>query len=70
MLGSLSLATDTRYNFVTIFFPVIFICLTSFSQLYFGLEDCMILMKQYVSLTIAAIKMVKNLIYSDHSNGC
>ena len=32
MLGSLSLAIDTRYNFVTFFFSVIVIFLTPFSQ--------------------------------------
>ena len=30
----------------------------------------MILMKEYVSLTNAAIKMGKRHFYSDHSNGC
>ena len=33
------------------------IYLTAFSQLYFGLMDCMILMKEYVPLTTAAMKM-------------
>ena len=35
-----------------------------------GLIDCMILMKEYVSLTTAAMKMGKRDFYSDHSNGC
>ena len=30
----------------------------------------MILMKEYVSLTAAAMKMGKIYLYSDHSNGC
>ena len=46
------------------------ICLTPFSQLWLGLIDCMILMKEYVSLTTAAMKMGKRYFYSDHSNGC
>ena len=46
------------------------ICLTPFSQLWLGLIDCIILMKEYVSLTTAAIKMGKRHSYSDHSNGC
>ena len=68
MLGSLSLAIDTRYNFLTTSL-VIIICLTPFSQLQFGLIGCMILMREYVSLTTAAMKMGKRHIYSDHSNG-
>ena len=46
------------------------ICLTLFSQLQLGLIDCMISMKEYVSLTTAAMKMSKRHFYSDHSNGC
>ena len=46
------------------------ICLTLFSQLWLGLIDCMVLMKKYVSLTAAAMKMGKTHLYSDHSNGC
>ena len=46
------------------------ICLTPFSQLWLGLIDCMILLKEYVSQTIVAMKMGKNDFYSDHSNGC
>ena len=46
------------------------ICLTPFSQLWLGLIDCMILMKEYVSQTTAAMKMGKRDFYSDHSNGC
>ena len=30
----------------------------------------MILMKEYISLTTAAMKMGKRHFYSDHSNGC
>ena len=52
------------------FSSVIFVCLTPFSPLKFGLIGCMILMKKYVSLTTAAMKMGKRLFYSDHSNGC
>ena len=44
--------------------------MTPFSQLWLGLIDCMILMKEYVSLTTAAMKMGKRHFYSDHSNGC
>ena len=36
----------------------------------FGLLDCMILMKEYVSLTTAAMKIGKRHFYSDHSNVC
>ena len=46
------------------------ICLTSFSQLWLGLIDCMILMKEYVSLTTAAMKMGKRHFYIEDSNGC
>ena len=46
------------------------ICLTPFSQLWLGLIDCMILMKEYVSLTAAAMKMGKIYFDSDQSNGC
>ena len=52
------------------FSSVICICLTPFSQLQFGLLDCMILMNEYVSLTTAAMKICKRHFYSDHSNGC
>ena len=46
------------------------ICLTPFSQLWLGLIDCMILMKEYVFLTTAAMKIGKRDFYSNHSNGC
>ena len=49
---------------------VIFVCLTPFSQLQFGLIGCMILIKKYISLTTAVMKMNKRHFYSDHSNGC
>ena len=49
---------------------VVFFCLTPFSQLYFGLIGCMILMKEYVSLTTTAMKMGERHFYSDHSHGC
>ena len=52
------------------FFSVTFICLTPFFQLSFEQMDCMILMKKYVFVTIAAMKMGKRHFYSDHSNGC
>ena len=52
-----------------IFFSYI-ICLTPFSQLYLGLIDCMILMKEYVSLTTSAMKMGKRHFYIDYGNGC
>ena len=39
------------------FSSIIFICLTPFSQLQFGPIGCMILMKEYVPLTNAAMKM-------------
>ena len=70
MLGSLSLAIDTRYNFVTFFFSVIFIFLTPFSQLWFGIIGGIILMKEYVSLRTAAMIMAKRNFYSDHRNVC
>ena len=41
------------------FSSVTFISLASFSQLQFELIGCMILMKEYVSLTIVAMKMGK-----------
>ena len=46
------------------------IYLAPFSQWMFGLTDCMILMKEYVSLKTAAMKMGKRHFYSDYSNGC
>ena len=52
------------------FSSVIFICSIPFSQLQFRLKCCMILMKEYVSQTTAAMKMGKRDFYSDHSNGC
>ena len=52
------------------FSSIIFICLTLFSKLQFGLIGSMILMKEYVSLTTAAMKMGKRYFYSDRSNGC
>ena len=52
------------------FSSVIFICLTQFSQLQIRLVGCMIMMKEYVSLTTAAMKMGKKRFYSDQSNGC
>ena len=52
------------------FSSVIFICLTLFSKLQFGLIGSIILMKEYVSLTTAAMKMRKRHFYSDHSNSC
>ena len=52
-----------------------FICLTPFSQLWLinmvsQLTDSMTLMKEYVLLTTAAMKMGERHFYSDHSNGC
>ena len=47
---------------------VIFISLVPFSPLWFGLIGCMILMKEYFSLTTAAMKMGKKRFYNDHSN--
>ena len=52
------------------FSSAIFICLTPFSKLWFGLIGCMILMKEYVSLKTAARKMYQRYFYSYHSNGC
>ena len=52
------------------FSSVIFICLTPFCLLKFGLIGCMILMKEYVSLTTAAMKMGKRHFYNAQSNGC
>ena len=43
------------------FYSVIFICLTPFSQLYFGLIGCMVLMKEYISLTTAGVEMGERL---------
>ena len=43
---------------------------TPFSQLQFGLKGCMILMKEYVSLTTATMKMSQIHFFSDHNNGC
>ena len=51
------------------FSSAIFICLAPFSQLLFGLIGCMFLMKEYVSVTTAAMKVGKIHFYSDHSNG-
>ena len=66
MLGSLFLRIDTRYNFCEKFSSVI-LSVSLFSQLWLGLIDCVILMKEYVSLTTAAMKMGKRHLYSDHS---
>ena len=52
------------------FSSVIFIFLIPFSQLQFGLIGCMILMKEYIFLTTATMKIGKIYFYSDHSNGC
>ena len=49
---------------------IIFTCLTPFSQLQFGLMECVVLMEEYVSLTTTAMKICKRHFYSDHSNGC
>ena len=43
----------------------ILVSLAPFSQLQFGLIGCMILIKEYVSLITAAMKMVKRQFYSD-----
>ena len=51
------------------FSSVIFICLTPFSQLQFGLIGCMILIKKYLSLTTAAMRMGERHFYSDHVHG-
>ena len=52
------------------FYSVIFICLTAFSQLQFGLIGFMIWIKEYVSMTTAVMEMGKKHFYSDHSNDC
>ena len=70
MLGPLFLAIDTRYNFCDKFSSVILSVWLHFSLLQLGLIDCMILMKENVSLTAAATKMGKRYFCSDHSNGC
>ena len=46
------------------------ICLTPFCQLQFGVIGCIILMKKYVSLTTAAMKIAETNFYNDHSNSC
>ena len=51
------------------FSTVIFNYLTPFCLLKFGLVNCMILMKEYVSLTIASMKMGKRHFYNAQSNG-
>ena len=70
--GPFSLAIDTKYNFGNCvkFSLVMYICLTLISQLQFGLIGCMILMKECVSLTTAAMKIGKGHHYSDYSNNC
>ena len=40
------------------FSSLIFICLTAFPQIKFGLIGCMILIKEYLCLTTTAMKMV------------
>ena len=69
MLGSLFLPIDTRYNFCEKFSSVI-LSVSLFSQLWLGLIDCVILMKEYVSLTTAAMKMGERHFYSYHSKIC
>ena len=55
MPGSLSLAIDTRYNVRNIvldeFYSVIFICLTPFSQLKFGLSNSILNHPGHATLT-------------------
>ena len=41
------------------FSSVIFICLTPFSKLWFGIIGSMILIQEYISLRNAAVKMAK-----------
>ena len=41
------------------FSSVIFICLAPFPQIKFGIIGCMIMMKEYLSLTTTAMKMGK-----------
>ena len=62
MLGSLFSAIDTRYKFWDRFSSVILSVWLHF----LGLIDCMILMKEYVSLTTAAMKIGKSVL----SNVC
>ena len=59
-----------KIQFCDKIFSVILIYLTQFSQLQLGLIGCMILMKEYISQTTAAMKMGKRNFYSDRSNGC
>ena len=70
VLGSSFLATDTRHNFCDKFSSVILSVSLHFLKLYLGLIDCIILMKKYVSMTTAAMKVGKRHFYSDQSNGC
>ena len=42
-------------------YSALFICLTPFSQGYLGLIGCMILMEEFVSLTIVAMEIGKNI---------
>ena len=59
-----------RIQLCDIFSSVIFILIFICSQLLDGIIGFMILMKDYVSLTTAAMKMGKRHFYSDHSNSC
>ena len=63
----------SNWHKIQLFWQIFFsslICLTPFSQLWLRLIDCMILMKEYISLKTAAMKVGKRDFYSDHSNGC
>ena len=66
-LSSQQLTQDTALRQIS-FSNLIF--LAPFSQLQFGLTDCMILIKDYVSLKTTAMEMGKRHFYSDHSNAC
>ena len=60
------LSNEHKIQLCDKFFSVICIYLTPFSQLQFGLISCMILMKEYVSLATAIMKMGTVHFYSDH----
>ena len=58
----MSLATGIRYNFASNILP--------FSQLELRLTSCMILIKEYISLATATMKIGKKTFLKQHRNDC
>ena len=71
MSGSVCYAMRKKIHFRDVFSSSLYLFDINFSEKqYFGLISCMILIKQFVSLTMASMEPQNCHLSSYHSNGC